>query len=96
MNYCCKLVLKALTENHFLKIYFMLHVAHVSAWVGRYVHASAAILGDQSIGSPGAEVTGVCELPKVGAKNRTQVLWKNSIYFPPLSHLSRPRKETYF
>lgn len=54
MNYYCKLVLKALTENHFLKIYFMFHVAYVPAWVGRYVQASADVLGDQSIGSPEA------------------------------------------
>lgn len=74
----------------------MFHIAYVSAWVDRYVQVSAGVLGDQSVGSPGAAVTGGCELPRVGTKNRAQVLWKNSVYFPPLNHLSSPRKETCF
>lgn len=36
----------------------------------------------------GTGITGGCEVPVVGAKNRTWVFWKSSVCSQPLNHLS--------
>lgn len=42
---------------------------------------------EESIGSPGARVTGGCELPAVSSGNQTKVLWKSRKCSQLLSHL---------
>lgn len=42
-------------------------------------------------GSPGAGLPGSCKLSDLCAENQTQVLWKGSRCFVPLSRLSWPR-----
>jgi hypothetical protein len=51
---------------------------------------------EEGVGSPEAVVIGSCELPGVCAENQTQVLCKNTMYFKPLRHLSRPGKGICF
>jgi hypothetical protein len=45
--------------------------------------------------SSGCGVTDVCNLPNIGANMKTQVCWKVSKKYEPLSHRSSPTINSY-
>ena len=47
-------------------------------WSGGYVHMSAVAAEVRDVGSPGTDVTGICELPDMGPGYQTWVLCKSS------------------
>lgn len=51
----------------------MYESVRMQSCVSRYLHRS-----EEGINSPGAGITGGSELPDVGTRNQTLVLWKSS------------------
>lgn len=45
-------------------------------------------MSPRSVGSFGLGVPGSCKLPDMGARNKTQVLYKNSVHSLLLNHIS--------
>lgn len=45
---------------------------------------------EEKIRSFGTRVTGVCEHPKMGARNQTPILYKSKKCYQPLNHLPSP------
>lgn len=62
---------------------------HVHVCVSREV--CTFVKPEEVSGSPGAGLPSSCKLPDLCAENQTQVLWKRSRCFDPLSCLSWPR-----
>lgn len=60
----------------------------------KYLHVGECLQRPkEGVGSPWADVSGVCVAPDGGAGNWTWVLWKDRMSCCPLSHLSRLRRE---
>lgn len=74
-----------LVEIHSFKGSYCITVyVYVSIYVSAYLRSN-----EEDIGSPGAEVTGRCELLNVGSRNQTWDFFKSRMHYSPPNHLSR-------